>query len=457
MYKRDLITLSYQNLWRRKARTILTVLGVTIGTTSIVVMLSLGIGIKESQQKNMEQWGDLNIVRVMPGMNYDKEGRPLGEAKRLDKEAVAEIKGIEGVIAVCPAYEAGVEAKYGNKRGHIQLIGMDSKDLVNLDLEVSQGRLLEPDDRGAMVVGSQVINTFVDEKMLRQMRREMMVYHREREKNDPTEMINKRITMLIPNPNDYEQKKLFHFQVVGLLEGEYKEHAHQAYVPIQDLEKMRKYMFGNVKSSPVKGGSSRVTGKSNPREYNPNDYSFIIVRTDDVAWTKKVSQTLKDQGYYCYSIADQLEGIEKSFRIMQAILGGIGGITLLVAALGITNTMIMSIYERTKEIGIMKVIGANFRDIHAMFITEAGLIGVIGGTIGLGFSYVISYILNQLSRNYMNRGMPVTSEEVMGISLIPPYLAIFALVFAFLIGVLAGLYPANRAVRLSPIQAIRNE
>lgn len=206
------------------------------------------------------------------------------------------------------------------------------------------------------------------------------------------------------------------------------------------------------------GGEVRATSSSRrPMQgYDPDDYNFLLVRTEDVTKTREVSDILRERGYNTYSIADQLEGIEKTSRTIQAILGGIGGITLLVAAIGITNTMIMSIYERTKEIGIMKVIGATFQDIHAMFLAEAGLIGLMGGTIGLGLSYLVSYIINHFSRNFMSRGLP-PGEEVMGISLIPPYLALFAMAFAFLIGVIAGLYPANRAVRLSPINAIRNE
>lgn len=175
----------------------------------------------------------------------------------------------------------------------------------------------------------------------------------------------------------------------------------------------------------------------------------------DVEITRQVSQTLKDRGYNSWSIADQLEGIEKTSRTIQAILGGIGALTLLVAALGITNTMIMSIYERTKEIGIMKVIGATFSDIYSLFLVEAGMIGFIGGLFGVGLSFGISRIINHIVRRLMEGNM--SAEEVMNISLIPSWLVLFALLFSIFIGVVAGLYPAYRAVRLSPISAIRNE
>ena len=139
--------------------------------------------------------------------------------------------------------------------------------------------------------------------------------------------------------------------------------------------------------------------------------------------------------------------------MIQAVLGGIGAITLLVAAIGIINTMIMSIYERTREIGIMKVIGATFGDIRLLFLTEAGLIGLFGGILGLALSFGLSHLLNLFGADYMGS---MTGLATAKLSVIPPWLVLFALIFSIMIGVLAGLYPANRAVKLSPIEAMRN-
>lgn len=468
MNKLDLVNLARKNLWRRKARTILTVVGVMIGTTAIVVMLSLGIGLDENQRRSMERWGSLNSIRVNQGMSFDHEGKPLGEEKRLNDETVEEIKAIPGVVAVSPAYETGGEAKYGRKRGHIQLIGIDPTAMPDLEFKAEMGRLLEPGDRNVMVVGRQVVNNFRDENQIRMLQRGSsgMAGPRMREQNDPSDIMDQRVSMTIYGGGDRNKKKLFSFQVVGILEGEYNENSYQAYAPIEDIKKMQKFMTQNGASTGmqrevmIKASGGRVTRSQTSRtnrNKNSDDYNFILVRTNDVSKTKEVSKILKERGFNSWSMADQLEGIEKTSRTIQAILGGIGGITLLVAALGITNTMIMAIYERTREIGIMKVIGATFSDIHGMFLTEAGMIGFFGGAIGLGLSYLVSYIINGISKDFMNRGMPPGTEEAIGISLIPPWLAIFALIFAIMVGVLAGLYPANRAVRLSPINAIRND
>ena len=145
--------------------------------------------------------------------------------------------------------------------------------------------------------------------------------------------------------------------------------------------------------------------RSRQRQQQVDQYSFALVRTADVALTRSISQELRDRGFNAYSMADSLEGIEDVARQMQAVLGGIGAITLLVAAIGITNTMVMSIYERTREIAIMKVVGASFADIRTMFLAESSLIGIIGGIIGIGLSYLISYLLNTYIGAAIGAGM----------------------------------------------------
>ncbi|MGI6587440.1 MAG: ABC transporter permease [Peptococcia bacterium] len=462
MNKLDLLKLARQNLWRRKMRTFLTVLGVLIGTTSIVVMLSLGIGLGEEQRKSMEQWGSLTMIEVNQGMVFDNEGEPLGEAKELNDEAVEEIKTIPGVTVVSPAYNLHGEARMGRKEGGLQLVGLVPELMDQLEFKASEGRLLQGGDRNALVVGQQVINDFWDESERRAMERGMMHGRSGRGEKDPSEMMDQRIVMTVRNNSNYEKKKMFNFTVVGILEGEYGQHSWRAYAPIEDLKRIRKFMLQGTQSGSNDGTFSQGgvmiegrVGRNRSNSRNADNYDYLLVRTAGIEHTSQVSEALRDKGYNSWSMADNLEGFEKTSRTVQAVLGGIGAITLLVAAIGITNTMIMSIYERTKEIGIMKVIGASFSDIYSLFLTEAGMIGFLGGIFGLGLSYGASSLINHLLRNYISGGMP--SEEVINISLIPPWLALFALIFSILIGVIAGLYPAYRAVRLSPIKAIRNE
>ena len=134
------------------------------------------------------------------------------------------------------------------------------------------------------------------------------------------------------------------------------------------------------------------------------------------------------------------------------MLGGIGAVSLFVAAIGITNTMMMSIYERTKEIGVMKVLGCDLRNIRSLFLMEAGFIGFIGGVIGLILSFILSAVVNHVAST-----MSENMTDMSGISYIPIWLVFLSLIFAILVGMVAGFFPARRAMKLSPLAAIRNE
>lgn len=147
-----------------------------------------------------------------------------------------------------------------------------------------------------------------------------------------------------------------------------------------------------------------------------------------------------------------MESNQKTMGMIQAVLGGIGAVSLFVAAIGITNTMMMSIYERTKEIGVMKVLGCDLRNIRSLFLMEAGFIGFIGGVIGLILSFGLSFVINKLAQSAQDMSLGAGD-----ISYIPLWLMVLSLAFAILVGMVAGFFPARRAMKLSPLAAIRNE
>jgi putative ABC transport system permease protein len=452
----DLAVIAHKNLWRRKGRTVLTILGVIIGTASIVVMLSLGIGLVESQKKQMAQWGSLNIIRVNQAWEYPGQEGP--QQKRLTEDAISEIKAMEGVVGVSPAFDVWGEVRWGKKIGHISLIGIDPSMMELLEFDVQAGRLLDGNDRFNVVAGTQVVNNFWDEKA------RFSPWEGRMEQKDPLELLDQRLTLTIINPQ--QQKRVYSLNVVGILSDKTMERAWEVYGPISEIKKMRDFMnqgrqepdFFNGRvmketsvAEPVRGGTP---GKQVKQE---EQYTYALVATRDVGHTRRISKEMRDMGYNAWSMADNLEGIEQAARRFQAILGGIGAITLLVAAIGITNTMVMSIYERTREIAIIKVIGASFNDIRWLFLTESSLIGLLGGAFGIGLSYLLSSVLNKYGAAFMNPGgMPMGGAEAMQISYIPLWLVGFALLFSMGIGLLSGVYPANRAIRLDPITAMRH-
>ncbi|HIE12349.1 MAG TPA: ABC transporter permease [Desulfotomaculum sp.] len=182
-------------------------------------------------------------------------------------------------------------------------------------------------------------------------------------------------------------------------------------------------------------------------------YESAKVKVKGPEMVEEVQQEIERLGFSSFSMKQMLQAVGTLSKIVQVILGGIGGIALLVASFGIMNTMIMSIYERTREIGILKVIGSSVGDIKRIFLFEAGAIGFAGGVLGLLVGWTGTQLINFAASAFIVRagGNPVT------VAYVPLWLALFAVGFTTLVGLVAGLYPAVRAARLEPLTAIRQE
>ena len=180
-------------------------------------------------------------------------------------------------------------------------------------------------------------------------------------------------------------------------------------------------------------------------QLDTKNYNRVMVKCESTDAVSEVKAAIDEMGYGTSSLQDALKQAEKQMQQIQYLLGAIGGVSLLVAAIGIMNTMMMSIYERTKEIGIIKVLGCRMDNIAELFLTEAAYIGFFGGAAGLGISYGLSAVINKFVGDSGFK------------SIIPFYLAVGAVLFSVTVALISGLYPAIRAMRLSPLNAIRNE
>ena len=153
--------------------------------------------------------------------------------------------------------------------------------------------------------------------------------------------------------------------------------------------------------------------------------------------------------------------MQQQSQMIQMVLGGLGAVSLFVAALSIANTMTMAIYERTREIGVMKVLGCELGKIRSMFLFEAAMIGLIGGLAGIAISYALSFVLNYFGPRLMASGLlnflSMYGSYGSKLSVIPIWLSVSAGIFATFIGVVSGIAPANRAVKISALEAIRHE
>ena len=190
-------------------------------------------------------------------------------------------------------------------------------------------------------------------------------------------------------------------------------------------------------------------------------YNQVVVKAVDINHVADVQKTINADGYNTSSMEDIREPLQKEARQKMLLLGGLGAISLFVAAIGIANTMIMSISERTREIGIMKALGCYVRDIRVLFLSEAGAIGLIGGIIGVIISYIAMIVMNLISLGgpptFSNILLCITGgEAITRTSVIPVWLILFAMVFSVFIGLASGFYPANKAVKISALEAIRS-
>jgi len=230
--------------------------------------------------------------------------------------------------------------------------------------------------------------------------------------------------------------------VAGGIEG-YNSYSHGVYCDLETLTAiLKKYFSGKV----IPGQPTRANGKP----YSYLSYSYANVKVDNMENVETVANTFKEMGYTVETNVEYLNAMQSQFAVVQAVLGGIGAISLLVAAIGITNTMMMSIYERTKEIGVIKVLGCGLKNIKQLFLLEAAGIGFLGGVLGNLLSFILSQIINAIVANFGTE-MGLTED----ISYIPFWLVLAAMGIAIGVGMIAGFFPAKRAMKLSALEAIR--
>ncbi|MGP1348967.1 MAG: ABC transporter permease [Stomatobaculum sp.] len=446
----DLISLSLKNLLRRKTRTLLTVLGVVIGTASIVVMMSIGIGMKRQMTQMYASYGSLTTITV-------NSFRSDGSTEDLTDAVIEKFKRLPHVSGVSPKLSVGLSAKSGAAEGYISLSGVSQEFLQQIPLK--SGSCPGPDEPTLSVIYGNMIgeNFYLPSKSGSFWSGETALVDPEKDTiffTFPRGYVKPSSPAAGAETAEPPQKKYL-LDVAGIVDGGstgYTQYSFEAYCDIDSFKTfLRRLYRKNLVPEP------KTNKKGRPLGYYVYDEAYIFV--DDMKQVSAVQQMISDLGFQADSQMQWLEQSQKSMRMTQAVLGGIGAVSLLVAAIGIINTMMMSIYERTREIGVMKVLGCDMTDIRNMFLVESGAIGFIGGVIGLLVSLLISRLINILAPQMSADGMGMfyMSAEGGDISYIPPWLFVFSLLFAVAIGTAAGYLPSKRAMRLSPLAALRNE
>jgi ABC-type antimicrobial peptide transport system permease subunit len=488
----DLLRLAFRNLREAKLRATLTSMGVIVGVAVIVTMVSFGLGLQRNMLTRFRALDLFNEMRVFgksvfsmavtgvdPKLKRDENpGDRRGPAFRpdqsptriLDDAGLAEIAKIPGVVYVEP--DIGFVA-YVRCNGRVLPRSVNGATVPNYSSRFKKfaaGQMISRVDADEAVIDQVLVESCGFAKPADAVGQTIEFLTTEKTKQDgsksetsedegatsffgiPLEQGNR------PPANGVAGRS---FRISGVLDIEKREGAAQGgptglmpnasiYIPLpaaREWAAKHRNPMGEVALALAR--QSGQLGQSDTEGY----VSAVVRVTDPVVLTD-VRKRLTELGFGSFSIVDQLDQIRTVFLIIDSVLGLLGGISLLVASFGIANTMIMSILERTREIGIMKAIGAEDREIKLIFFFEAAVIGLTGGILGALAAWGIDAISNRLAYRFILKPQGASFVDFF---YLPPYLWLGAIAFALVISILAALYPAARAARIDPVRALRHD
>lgn len=436
MRARDLLGLIWTNLNRMRFRAVLSASGVAIGTAAVVILISLAAGLQRSATQDLATLGPLTEIQVMSGAALQIFGaapQPGSQQAVLTPAFLRELEGRPGVVAVTPREPlmGSPTLRLGRLMGFTSLTGVEPQALQRLNWEVQRGALRL--GRFEAVVGARVAEAFVDPT------RPVMPGPLQ-----PEDLLGQTLTLELSRQSQEggPATRAFRLRVVGVLAPRGGQDDYTIFLALGDVEELNHWLTGRRPNRAREG------------------YSEAVVIMESVDQVQPLEQELIERGFFAFSAGTVLRQINTFFLVLQAILGGIGGIALLVAGLGIANTLTMAIYERTREIGLMKAVGATNRDVMSVFLGEAGAIGASGGAVGVLVGVLVSQLVESVGRLYLAQaggGAVTEATSAVEIAAIPLWLPLLALAFATGMGVLSGVYPAQRAASLDPVAALRHE
>ena len=480
----DILHLALRNLRQAKLRAILTTMGIIVGVAVIVTMMSFGLGLQSNMLARFKALDLFNEIQVfgrglsnLAGLDRGRQrdegergGRRRGDktpTRILDDAGIKEIAGIKGVAYVEPSVNFGSYVRANGKLLTQTVGGANIPNASTRFQTFAAGKMISSPAADEAVVSERFIKDFGYAKPADAVGQtiELLAPPADNKKTEPEQEESPNFfgiplddPGLDESSGSLEVKK---FLIAGVLSTEIKEGAGQGglrgmmpgagiYVPLQMAHQWNLQHRGPM--SQVELALARASG--NLAEGQTEGYDRAVVRVEDPVQLTAVRQQITDLGFSSFSIVDEIDQIRTVFLIIDSVLGLLGGISLLVASFGIANTMIMSILERTREIGIMKAIGAEDREIKLIFFVEAAVIGVVGGILGVLIAWGIDGLANRLAYRFILKPQGASFIDFFSM---PIYLSLGAILFALVVSILAALYPASRAARIDPVRALRHD
>jgi len=434
----DYLQHSLASLRKKKLRTFLTTFGVVIGIGALVSMMSFGLGIERNVTDQFKRMELFNYVMAFSG-DSPFGGFLPGASSPVDKVALdgpmlEKIRALKGAEAVFPDARFPAQSRFRDKEefGFVQIIPVDASTRGLIQLRA--GDFFSSADADAVIVS----DTFLrgagvkdfDSAIGQNLTISSLYFDLERLKS---------LDFSSGLPIGRAE---YSFRISGVSSrmgfGGALPIRSEIFVPEGTAASMKKLILTSLWDL-FRGAGSQ-------------SYGMVNIRASSPQAVESLKSQLHDMGLQTFALMDQLEEIKTGFLFLDMILAALGMIAIVVAALGIINTMVMSILERYTEIGVMKAVGATNGDVQKIFFFESGAMGFMGGLFGFGLGWLVSQVINLLVNSFLSgQGVP----QIHYFSF-PWWLFLGAVFFAVLVSLAAGLYPASRAARVDPVLALRH-
>lgn len=485
----DILQLALRNLRQAKLRAGLTTMGVIVGVAVIVTMVSFGLGLQQNMLERFQALDLFNEIQVfgrslgnLAQARFERRSRPedndrgnrgnrsnTAPSRILDDAAIAEIATIPGVAYVEPSISFTVYVRANGQVLTEFAGGANVPNSASRFQHFAAGKMISSPTADEVVVSERFLKDFGFAKPEDAVGTTIEFLAPPGDKKNgqadeddaPTNFFGIPLESEVPDESNASSLVARTFRIAGVLSTEIKEGAGQGgvrgmmpgariYLPLKTAREWTLEHRSTIGEVALE--LARQSGALADDQHEGYDGAVIRVTTPGVLTS--VRQQLTEKGFGSFSIVDELDQIKTVFLIVDSALGLLGGISLLVASFGIANTMIMSILERTREIGIMKAIGAEDREIKLIFFVEAAVIGLTGGVVGTLLAWGVAAVANRLAYRFILKPQGASFVDFFSL---PPYLSGGAILFALIISILAALYPAARAARIDPVRALRHD
>ncbi|GAA0311661.1 acetoin utilization transport system permease protein [Gracilibacillus halotolerans] len=429
------------NMKKSKSRVYMTVLASAMACTFLVVLASVGFGIHDTLIKDVIENRNVTQIEIY-GLDKD------GESKEIGDEEIKQIENMEGVKAVTRSKELAQTPVYrtDNYAGHGWTVVSHFPSEIEAGMEVEEGRL--PENANEIIVGHHFSNELIpqdkDVNEIFDANGELLEEFAYKDS-----LLGKEISLTVSKEtNGKEEEHTLNVTIVGITAP-----------PARGWMEDRTVHISEELLAEIEDFTGTVKGAVHESEdhYVSSGYDRIHAYAHNMEGVVDISEQLNEEGYYAYSPAEELKNINVVFTIVKAGLIFIGTIAIIIASIGIYNTMTMAVTERTPDIGIMKALGAHPKKIKQIFLLESSYIGLLGVLIGIVASYIISFIAN-IGLTMIVEGMfEEQLPEGFRFSSIPLSLVAITVIICLTVTVISGSKPAKKATQVDVLQALRRE